>query len=90
MVSFFLPNVSYPILKARNLRYCKRNFNLYRTTENEKLEANALYLYGLAKTWYHSLVLSRGMMTWTEFKEELCDRFCLEYFDDFVYEFNSI
>ncbi|KAH0730196.1 hypothetical protein KY289_001384 [Solanum tuberosum] len=66
--SFLLLNVTYPALKAKNLR----------TTENEKLEANALYLNGLAETWYHSLVLSSGVVTWTEFKEELCDRFDTE------------
>ncbi|KAH0730205.1 hypothetical protein KY289_001393 [Solanum tuberosum] len=66
---------------------CKRYFNLYRTTENEKLEANALYLNGLAEIWYPSLVLSRGVVTWTNFKEELCDRFDAEHLDDIMEEF---
>ncbi|KAH0725426.1 hypothetical protein KY284_001291 [Solanum tuberosum] len=66
---------------------CKRYFNLYRTTENEKLEANVLYLNGLAETRYHSLVLSRGMVTWTDFKEELCDTFDAEHLDDIMEEF---
>lgn len=77
---------------ADNLRYALKNgrhtLNCMKRLR-KKLELTALY-YGLDNTWYHSLILSRGVVTWPEFKEELCDRFCLEYFDDIVYEFNSI
>lgn len=59
-----------------NLRFgCERYFNLYITQKHQKVEVVALYLNGLAETWYHSLVLSRGLVNWVDFKEELISRF---------------
>ncbi|KAH0705262.1 hypothetical protein KY290_012090 [Solanum tuberosum] len=70
------------------LRKCERYFNLYRTQEHQKVEAAALYLNGLAETWYQSLVLSRGLVNWVDFKDELISRFEDELLDDIVEQFN--
>jgi len=72
------------------LRKCEKYFNLYRTVDNQKVEGAALYLNGLAETWYNSLVLDRGVVTWAEFKEELCVRFGEADVADIVEEFNKL
>ncbi|XP_070033018.1 uncharacterized protein [Nicotiana tomentosiformis] len=72
------------------IRKCERYFNLYRTPDNQKVEADALYLNGLAEKWYNSLVLSRGIIGWVEFKEELCSRFGGELLEDTLKEFNKL
>lgn len=41
------------------LRMCERYFSLYKTIDNLKVEAVALYLNGLAEVWYNSLTLSK-------------------------------
>lgn len=50
----------------------------------------ALYLNGVAETWYNSLVLSRGVITWMEFKDELCIRFGETLMEDIAEEFNKL
>nr|XP_009760314.1 PREDICTED: uncharacterized protein LOC104212668 [Nicotiana sylvestris] len=72
------------------IRKCERYFNLYRTPDNLKVEVTALYLNGLADIWYDSLVLSKGEVSWTEFKEELLIRFGEELMGDIVEEFNKL
>lgn len=69
---------------------CERYLNLYRTSENQKVEVAALYLNGLAENWYHSLVLSVEVLGWVEFKEELYNRFQEELLEDAVDEFNKL
>ncbi|KAH0646572.1 hypothetical protein KY284_034456 [Solanum tuberosum] len=41
---------------------CERYFNLYRTPDNQKVEVVALYLNRIPENWYHSLVLSVGVI----------------------------
>lgn len=72
------------------IRKCERYFNLYKTQDNHKVEAVTLYLNGLAEIWYHSLVLSRGVVNWMEFKKELINRFDDELIWDIVEEFNKL
>ncbi|XP_060190417.1 uncharacterized protein LOC132619575 [Lycium barbarum] len=72
------------------IRKCERYFNLYRTPEDQKVEAAALYLNGIAEVWYHSLVLSRSTLNWTEFQEELISRFAEVLAEDIVEEFNKL
>ncbi|XP_019251395.1 PREDICTED: uncharacterized protein LOC109230342 [Nicotiana attenuata] len=72
------------------IRKCERYFNLYRTPDNLKVEAPALYLNGLADIWYNSLILSKGEVSWAEFKEELLIRFGEELMGDIVKEFNKL
>lgn len=45
---------------------------------------------GLAETWYNSLVLDRGIVTWAEFKEEPCVRFWEVDVEDTVEKFNNL
>lgn len=63
---------------------------MYRTHEHQKVEEAALYLNGLAETWYQSLVLSRGLVNWVDFKDELISRFEDELLDDIVEQFNRL
>lgn len=72
------------------LRKCERYFYIYRTQDNQKVDAVALYLNGIAETSYHYLVLSRGVVNWVEFKEELISRFDDEVLDDIVEQFNRL
>ncbi|XP_070016017.1 uncharacterized protein [Nicotiana sylvestris] len=72
------------------LRKCERYFKLYKTQEDQKVEVVALYLNGLAEIWYHSLLLSQGVLTWAEFKEELISRFGVVLAKDVVEEFNKL
>ncbi|KAH0730265.1 hypothetical protein KY289_001453 [Solanum tuberosum] len=59
--------------------------------EHQKVEAVlALYFNGLVETWYHSLVLSKGLVNWVDFKEELISRFEDELLDDIVEQFNRL
>ncbi|XP_059281037.1 uncharacterized protein LOC132034680 [Lycium ferocissimum] len=72
------------------LRKYERYFKLYRTQEDSKVEAAALYLNGVVETWYHSLVLNKGEVGWDEFKEELIVKFSDEVLEDVVEEFNKL
>ncbi|PHU04243.1 hypothetical protein BC332_25065 [Capsicum chinense] len=72
------------------IRTCERYFNLYRTIEQQKVEADALCLNGVAEIRYHSLVMSRAVIGWAEFKEELCSRFSVEPLENVVEEFNKL
>ena len=45
------------------LRKCEKYFNKYKTADNQNVEGVALYLNGLAETWYNLLVLDRGVVT---------------------------
>lgn len=65
---------------------CERYFNLYRTPDNQKVKAVALYLNGLADTWYHSLVLSMGKVN----IDELLIQFGEGLMRDIVEEFNKL
>lgn len=86
------PKWELPIFEGHEpkvwIRKCERYFNLYRTPDNHKVEAAALYLNGLAKTWYHSL--SKREIIWTQFKEELICRFGDTVMEDIVEEFNKL
>ncbi|XP_075083577.1 uncharacterized protein LOC142167313 [Nicotiana tabacum] len=80
-------------LKDKNPRYGfenVKNISIYRTPDNQRVEAAALYLNGLDETWYHSLTLSMGEITWAEFKEELICMFGDVVMDDIVEEFNKL
>ncbi|PHT61706.1 hypothetical protein T459_34428 [Capsicum annuum] len=57
------------------IRKCERYFMQYRIIDENRVETAALYLNGSAEVWYHSLVLSRGVVNWVDFKEELISRF---------------
>lgn len=72
------------------VRKCERYFSLYRTHDDQKVEAAALYLNGATEVWYHSLLLSKGTVTWIEFKEELISRFSEIMTDDVVEKFNKL
>ncbi|KAH0720051.1 hypothetical protein KY290_006530 [Solanum tuberosum] len=72
------------------LRKCERYFNLHRTADDLKVEVATLYLNGMTETWYNSMVLSVGVLTWVEFKEELCIRFGEILMEDVVEVFNKL
>ncbi|KAF3649019.1 hypothetical protein FXO38_17877 [Capsicum annuum] len=65
-------------------------FMQYRIIDENKVETAALYLNGSAEVWYHSLVLSRGVVNWVDFKEELISRFGEILVEDVVEEFNKL
>lgn len=72
-----IPNFEVQESKVRLHKY-ERYFNHYRAVENLEIEAITLYLNALVETWYHSLVLSRSVVTWSNFKAESCCRFDIE------------
>lgn len=45
---------------------------------------------GETEIWYHSLVLSKGVVGWSDFKKELCNRFSVELLRDIAKEFNKL
>lgn len=51
------------------------------------MECAALYMNGDGETWSNSLVLSKGAMSWADFKEKVCDRFGDVLMEDVVEEF---
>lgn len=44
----------------------------------------------MEKTWYNSYTLSNGVVTWVEFREELCKRFGMVLMEDIVEELNKL
>lgn len=72
------------------IRKCEKYFIQYRVIDEPKLDTNALYLNGPIEVWYHSLVLSREIMTWIEFKEGLMSRFGEILVENVVEEFNKL
>uniref|UniRef100_A0A3Q7FBT5 Retrotransposon gag domain-containing protein n=1 Tax=Solanum lycopersicum TaxID=4081 RepID=A0A3Q7FBT5_SOLLC len=66
------------------IRKCERVGN------EQRIEIVALYLTDVAEVWYQSMVLSRGIPNWIEFKEDLISRFGEIVVSDVVEEFNKL
>lgn len=80
-------------LMDMNLRYgfeSEHYFIQYRIGNEQRVDTTALYLNDAAKVWYQSVILSGGMLTWIEFKEELISRFREIVVEDVVEEFNKL
>ncbi|XP_069152850.1 uncharacterized protein [Solanum lycopersicum] len=72
------------------IRKCERYFTQYRIGEEQRVEIGALYLNDAAEVLYQSVILSGGMLTWLEFKEELISGFGEIVIGDVVEEFNKL
>lgn len=72
------------------IRKCERYFTQYRIGEEQRVEIGALYLNAAAEVLYQSVILSGGMLTWLEFKEELISGFGEIVIGDVVEEFNKL
>ncbi|KAH0672946.1 hypothetical protein KY290_025229 [Solanum tuberosum] len=72
------------------IRKCEKYFEQYRILDEQKVKSSVFYLNGLAEVWYQLLVLSRGLLTWVEFKDELISRFGDILVEDVVEEFNKL
>ncbi|XP_019228862.1 PREDICTED: uncharacterized protein LOC109209954 [Nicotiana attenuata] len=80
LVSNFASRVEFPHFEEGDprswLRKCERYFHYnHITNPQQKLEAVVLHLNGRAESWYFSYQLSRGIVRWSDFIEEICKRF---------------
>ena len=72
------------------IQKCERFFTQYRVGNEQRIGMAALYLTDVAEVWYQSMVLSRGISNWIEFKEDLISRFGEIVVSDVVEEFNKL
>ncbi|XP_075092058.1 uncharacterized protein LOC142172173 [Nicotiana tabacum] len=58
------------------LRKCERYFHYNRIIDpQQKLDTAVLHLNGRTESWFFSYQLSRGMVRWPDFVDEICKRF---------------
>lgn len=78
-ISNFSHKVEFHILRREipNHGYVGVRYFHYNRVENpeEKLEMAVLHLNGRAESWYFSFHLSKSVVKWGEFVEEICKRF---------------
>ena len=73
------------------IRKCKRFFQFYQITEDQKINLTVAYLNEVANSWYQGWVQDEGMQgSWANFAEGLCERFGEKSMADIVEEFSKL
>ena len=88
------PKLELPLFYGENpqewLRKCNKYFLNYQVPENQKVDIVEMFLEGKADRWFQGLKMENSGVSWKEFEELLCKRFCNKICRDIVEEFNKI
>ena len=88
------PKLELPLFYGENpqewLRKCNKYFLNYQVPENQKVDVVEMFLEGKADRWFQELKIEKSGISWKEFEELLCKRFCNKICRDIVEEFNKI